>query len=136
MKKIIHQPLLFFDGVCNLCNSSVQFIIQRDKQEKFKFASIQSDAAKEILLQFSKNNSHLDSLFLIHNDRIYEKSSAILRIVKILGGLYKLGMVLWIIPKPVRDWMYDYIAKNRFIWYGKKESCMLPTAEFKSRFIN
>ena len=135
MKKITPQPLILFDGICNLCNSSVQFVLKKDKNKQFKFASIQSDAAKEILLQFSKNNSDLDSIILIYNGRRYEKSSAILRIGKLLGGFYSLGMVFWLIPKPIRDWVYDYIAKNRYKWYGKKDQCMIPTPEIKNQFL-
>lgn len=135
MKKIPHQPILLFDGVCNLCNSSVLFIIKRDKKQHFKFASIQSDVAKDILLQFYKNNSDLDSIVLIYDNKMYLKSSAILKIAKALGGLYSLGTVFWIIPKPLRDWIYDIIAKNRYRWYGKKESCMIPSKELQNRFL-
>ncbi|MDT0551737.1 thiol-disulfide oxidoreductase DCC family protein [Urechidicola vernalis] len=136
MKKITPQPLILFDGICNLCNSSVQFVLKKDKNKQFIFASIQSDAAKEILLQFSKNNSDLGSIFLIHKDHLYTKSSAILRIGKLLGRFYSLAIIFWVVPKPIRNWVYDYIAKNRYKWYGKKDECMIPTPEIKSRFLN
>lgn len=136
MKNISHQPLILFDGVCNLCNSSVQYIIKHDRHNKFKFASLQSDAAKEILLQFNKNNSDLNSIILIYRDKIFEKSSAILRLLRVLGGLHSLLYVFIIIPKSIRNWVYDYIAKNRYKWYGKRESCMIPTKELKSKFID
>ncbi|MCF6280057.1 MAG: thiol-disulfide oxidoreductase DCC family protein [Flavobacteriaceae bacterium] len=135
MKKIIPQPLLLFDGVCNLCNSSVQFVIKHDKKQQFIFASLQSDATKEILLQFGETNLNLDSILLITDNKIYSKSSAILRISKLLGGFYSLGGIFYIIPKFIRDSMYDFVAKNRYKWYGKRESCMLPNKELKSRFL-
>ncbi|MDC9722530.1 MAG: thiol-disulfide oxidoreductase DCC family protein [Urechidicola sp.] len=135
MKNILNQPLLFFDGVCNLCNSSVQTIIKKDRHQKFKFASLQSDAAKEILLQFDNFNSDIDSIILINNNRIYYKSSALIRICKILGGKYNFLLIFWIVPKPMRDWMYDIVAKNRYRWFGKRKSCMLPNADLKERFL-
>tara|TARA_B110000093_G_C12704030_1_gene299434 strand:+ start:166 stop:576 length:411 start_codon:yes stop_codon:yes gene_type:complete len=136
MKKVVYQPLVLFDGVCNLCNSSVQYVIKHDRYNKFKFASLQSDAAKEILLQFNENNSDLNSIILIDNNKIFKKSLAILRLLKILGGIYTLLYIFIIIPKPLRDWVYDYIAKNRYKWYGKKDSCMIPTKELKNKFID
>ena len=136
MKKVVYQPLVLFDGVCNLCNSSVQYVIKHDRYNKFKFASLQSDAAKEILLQFNVNNSDLNSIILIDNNKIFKKSLAVLRLLKILGGVYTLLYIFIIIPKPLRDWVYDYIAKNRYKWYGKKDSCMIPTKELKNKFID
>ncbi len=136
MKNIPHQPLLFFDGVCNLCNSSVNFIIKYDDHQHFKFASLQSDATKQLLLQFDKNNSELDSIILIQNNKVYSKSSAILRVAKNLGGLTSFAIIFWVFPKPIRDWVYDFIAKNRYKWFGKRDSCMIPTKELKSRFID
>tara|TARA_B110000240_G_scaffold186415_1_gene223037 strand:- start:497 stop:907 length:411 start_codon:yes stop_codon:yes gene_type:complete len=136
MKKVVYQPLVLFDGFCNLCNSSVQYVIKHDRHNKFKFASLQSDAAKEILLQFNENNSDLNSIILIDNNKIFKKSLAVLRLLKILGGVYTLLYIFIIIPKPLRDWVYDYIAKNRYKWYGKKDSCMIPTKELKNKFID
>lgn len=135
MKNIPQQPLLFFDGVCNLCNSSVQTIIKKDTQQKFKFASIQSDAAKEILLQFDNFNSDIDSIILLNKGEFYYKSSAVIRVCKILGGLYYFLFIFWIVPKPIRDYIYDYVAKNRYKWYSKRESCMLPSTKLKDRFL-
>ena len=135
MKNNIPQPLLLFDGVCNLCNSSVQYVIKHDKKQKFKFASLQSDAATEILLQHNVKNSDLDSIILIHKDTLFDKSSAIIRLLKIMGGFNALAFIFIIIPKPIRDAVYDYVARNRYKWYGKKESCMIPTLELKNRFL-
>ena len=135
MKKNIPQPLLLFDGVCNLCNSSVQFVIKYDTKKQFHFSSLQSDAAKEILLQFGETNLNLDSVILISDEKIYSKSSAILRVLKLLGGFYSIGIIFYIIPKFIRDKIYDFVAKNRYKWYGKRESCMLPNKELKNRFL-
>lgn len=135
MKKNIPQPLLLFDGVCNLCNSSVQFVIKHDKQKQFTFASLQSDAAKEILLQFGEINLNLDSIILITDNTVYSKSSAILKISKLIGGFYSLAIIFYLIPKFIRDKMYDFVAKNRYKWYGKREDCMIPTKELKNRFL-
>ncbi len=135
MKKINSQPLLLFDGICNLCNSSVQFIISHDRQKKFTFASLQSDAAKEILLQFDTKYFNLDSIILIYNDKIYSKSAAIIRVGMLLGKGFSLSVIFYIIPRFIRDWMYDFIAKNRYKWFGKKESCMLPNKDLKNRFL-
>ncbi|MCK5815112.1 MAG: DUF393 domain-containing protein [Flavobacteriaceae bacterium] len=135
MNEISHQPLLFFDGVCNLCNSSVQYILKKDIQNQFKFASLQSDAAKQILLQFNKDNSDLDSIILTHNNQLYSKSTAVLKVAGILGGILSLALVFWVVPKPIRDWVYGYVAKNRYKWYGKRDICMIPTQELKSKFI-
>ena len=135
MKKILNQPIILFDGVCNLCNNSVQLIIKHDKQNKFKFASLQSDAAKEILLQFEELNSNLDSIILIDSGRIFSKSSAIIGVSKILGGFYYFVTFFWIIPKPIRYWICDIVAKNRYKWFGKRNSCMIPTEELKLRFL-
>ncbi len=136
MKNIPQHPILFFDGVCNLCNSSIQTIIKKDHQQKFKFASIQSDAAKEILLQSDEFNSDIDSIILLNKQRLYYKSSAILRVCKILGGVYYFLFIFWLVPKPIRDWVYDFVAKNRYRWFGKMESCMIPSLELKDRFLD
>ncbi len=136
MKKTPNQPIIFFDGVCNLCNSSVQFVIKHDTQKKFTFASLQSDAAKEILLQFGEKNYQLDSIILIDSNEMYSKSSAVLRVLKLLGGFYSLLYLFIIIPKPFRDWLYNYVARNRYKWYGKRESCMIPSEKLKNRFLD
>ena len=135
MRKNIPQPLLLFDGVCNLCNSSVQYVIKHDRKQKFKFASLQSDAAKEILLQYEMKNYDLNSIILIKNNQLFDKSSAILRVLKTLGGFHSIAYILIVLPIFLRDKLYNYIAKNRYKWYGKKESCMIPTAELKNRFL-
>ncbi len=135
MNNFNNKFIILFDGVCNLCNSSVNFIIKHDTKEQFLFASLQSDAAKEILLQFSTKKLIQDSIILIDGKNIYEKSSAALQISKHLNDGYKVLYSFIIIPKFIRDWVYDIIAKNRYKWFGKKEKCMIPTSEIKNRFL-
>jgi predicted DCC family thiol-disulfide oxidoreductase YuxK len=131
-----NKSIILFDGVCNLCNSSVNFIIKNDKKEHFLFASLQSDAAKEILLQYGVKKITFDSILLIENGKIYQKSRAALRISLNLDGAYRFIYFLNIIPKIITDWIYDIIAKNRYLWFGKKDSCMVPTENLKKRFLN
>ena len=135
MNNTKNKSIILFDGVCNLCNASVNFIIKHDKKAHFKFASLQSDAAKEILLQYNSKKINLDSIILIENNAVYEKSTAALKISKNLTGGFKLLYALIIIPKFIRDWVYYFIAENRYKWFGKKESCMIPSPEIKSRFL-
>ncbi|UMB54479.1 DUF393 domain-containing protein [Lutibacter sp. A64] len=129
------NSIILFDGVCNLCNASVNFIIKHDKKEHFKFASLQSDAAKELLLQYNSKKINMDSIILIENNNFYEKSTAALKISKKLNNGFSLLYLFIIIHPFIRDWVYNYIAKNRYKWFGKKENCMIPTPELKNRFI-
>lgn len=136
MSNVKNKSIVLFDGVCNLCSTSVIFIIKHDKKAQILFASLQSDAAKEILLQYNSKKINFDSIILIENGKIYEKSTAVLRIAKDLSGGFKFLFAFIIIPKFIRDFAYKYIAKNRYKWYGKKKICMIPTPEIKNRFIN
>ncbi|MEH7113920.1 thiol-disulfide oxidoreductase DCC family protein [Neobacillus niacini] len=129
------EKTILFDGVCNLCNSSVQFIIKRDPKSHFKFASIQSETGRSLLKQYGFDKE-IDSFILIENQRIYLKSSAALRVCRNLNGMWKLLTILRILPAPFRDFFYDIVAKNRYKWFGKKESCMIPTKEMKKRFLD
>ena len=130
-----NKSIILFDGVCNLCNTSVIFIIKHDKKAHFKFASLQSDAAKELLLQHNVKKNEIDSIVLIENDTLYEKSTAALRISRKLNGGFKILYAFIIIPSLIRDWIYNYIAKNRYTWFGKKDNCMIPSKKLKHRFI-
>ncbi|MBJ2173022.1 thiol-disulfide oxidoreductase DCC family protein [Aureibaculum sp. A20] len=135
MINLNNKSIILFDGVCNLCNNSVQFIINRDKNNHFIFASLQSDAAQDILLHFQRNNSDFDSIILIVNGKIFDKSSAILKIFNKLNGFWKYSYVFIIIPKFIRDFFYTLIAQNRYKWFGKKDSCIIPTKELKAKFL-
>jgi len=129
------NSIILFDGFCNLCNSSVNFILKHDKKKKFIFTSLQSDATKEILLQFTIKKINLDSIILIENGKVYEKSTAALKILKHLYDGSQLLYAFIVLPKFIRDWVYTIIAQNRYKWFGKKEQCMIPTEEIKSRFL-
>lgn len=129
------SPVILFDGVCNLCNSSVQFVIERDKKEQFKFASLQSDYGQEQLKKHNLLDKNIDSIVLIENDKAYIKSTAALRIAKRLGSLYPLAYVFIIVPVFLRNLVYDFVARNRYKWFGKQESCWLPTPELRGRFL-
>ena len=129
------KSIILFDGVCNLCNSSVNFIIKNDKKQTFLFTSLQSDAAKEILLQFSSKKIDFKSILLIKNGIIYDKSTAVLLIIKQLSNYYKFLYAFIIIPAFIRDIVYNFIAKHRYNWFGKDESCMIPSASLKNRFL-
>jgi predicted DCC family thiol-disulfide oxidoreductase YuxK len=128
--------VILFDGECNLCNSSVQFILRRDSAKRFRFASLQSPAAQRQLQEIGLTPEDLpDSIALIEDGKVYVKSTAGLRIARGLGGLWPLVSVFLVVPAVPRNWIYDLIARNRYRWFGKREECMLPTAETRERFL-
>ena len=130
------KKIILFDGVCNLCNSTVQFVIKRDVNDIFRFTPLQSDTAKKLLHERNIDIEDIDSIILIEpNVAYYTKSTAALEIGKELKGYDALSLILQWLPESFRNIVYDYIAKNRYKWYGKKESCMIPTEELKSKFI-
>ncbi|MEC5423518.1 thiol-disulfide oxidoreductase DCC family protein [Virgibacillus sp. C22-A2] len=126
--------LVLFDGECNFCDRSVQFIIKRDKNARYKFASLQGDAGQEIIRQHQVP-AEMDSLILVENNSCYYKSSAALRICRNLTGGWKLLSLLLLVPKPIRDYLYEIIARNRYKWFGKRDSCTLPSPEIRKRFL-
>lgn len=132
-----NKQLILFDGVCNLCNSSVLYVIKRDKKDLFLFAPLQSDVGKEIIKKFNINTEETDSILLYNpkKDSLTYKSTAALLIAKQLGFAINLMSIFLIVPAFIRNWVYNYIAKNRYQWYGKKEACMIPTPELKSKFL-
>jgi predicted DCC family thiol-disulfide oxidoreductase YuxK len=132
----LNKPVILFDGLCNLCNSSVQFVIKRDPQEKFLFASLQSAYAKRNLPFILVNDSNLQSIVLKNEDKVLIKSTAALTISRELSGLWPLLYGFMIIPKFIRDGVYDFIGRNRYSWFGKKDQCMIPSKELKSRFLD
>jgi predicted DCC family thiol-disulfide oxidoreductase YuxK len=132
-----NKKIILFDGVCNLCNGAVQFIIKHDKKDNFRFVALQSDLGIEICNYIGVDPTKIDSIILYHPGIAYfYKSSAVLEIAKDLSGLYNLLSVLKILPEKLRNYIYDYIAKNRYKWYGRKESCMIPTPELKTKFLS
>ena len=128
------HPVILFDGVCNFCDASVQFILNRDPNETFHFASLQSEVGQELLKKYRVRND-VDSMILIEDDKVYYKSSAALRISRHLRGAWKLLYVFMIVPAPIRNIVYDLIARNRYKWFGQKESCMLPPPNVRKRFL-
>jgi len=135
MKSANNKAIILFDGVCNLCNSSVQFVLKHDKKQHFVFAALQSDVARELLLQYPKEIIEKDSINLIENRKIHTESTAALLILKEFGGVWYVLQFFWIIPKSIRDILYHFIAKNRYRWFGKREVCMIPDENEKDRFI-
>jgi len=131
-----NNKIILFDGLCNLCSSAVTFIIKRDKKNVFRFASLQSARGKELLDTFDIDPVKTDSLILISKEKAYLRSSAALRIARGLNGGYPLLSGFLILPEFLRDGIYDFIARNRYNWFGKKESCMIPTPEVKSKFLD
>ena len=136
MELPINKKIILFDGVCNLCESSVLFVIKYDKKEEFRFVALQSDLGKKILQHIGMDSKHIDSIVLYEPGiAYYYKSQAALEIAKRLGGFFHFGTLFRIIPNGIRNWVYDYVAKNRYVWYGKKELCMIPTPEIQSKFL-
>lgn len=131
----LNKKTILFDGVCNLCNGSVVFIIKRDKKDLFRFAAIQSDEGQELIKKHKIDTSKVDSILLIDGERYFSKSTAALKIARHLSGGYPLLYGFMILPRFFRNWVYDIIARNRYKWFGKKESCMIPTPELKSKFL-
>ena len=129
------MKIVLFDGVCNLCNHSVQFIIKHDAKKQFKFASLQSVIAKDLLKQHGIVDYELNSIVFIDGNRLYLQSTAALKIAKYLDGAWFLLPLLMIIPKFIRDAVYRFIAKHRYKWFGKQESCLIPTEEQKELFL-
>ena len=133
------RPVILFDGVCNLCNSAVQWVIERDKEGRFDFASLQSDAARRELGKVMDPNeidALPDSIVLLDSDGVHVRSAAALRILRGLDSwflLLRLGVVL---PRPIRDAVYNMVARNRYRWFGRRDTCMTPTPEVAARFLD
>ncbi len=130
MKKVI-----IFDGVCNFCNFWVNFILDRDKKNTFLFSAVQSDSAKSLLKKYNRNNEDIDTFILITDKGCFERSTAGLLVLKELSGLWKILYVFIIIPKFIRDPLYNIIAKNRYRFFGKSEACRIPTPDERDKFL-
>jgi predicted DCC family thiol-disulfide oxidoreductase YuxK len=130
------NPVVLFDGVCNLCNGSVQFIIKRDRKKIFRFASLQGKAGQEILQRYNLSRTDFNSFVLLEDGNVYTRSTAVLRMLKRLGGGWKLLYGFIIIPKFMRDGAYNFIARRRYKWFGKKEECWIPTPNLRERFLD
>jgi predicted DCC family thiol-disulfide oxidoreductase YuxK len=131
-------PVLLFDGVCNLCNGFVRFILKRDPHGRVRFASLQSASARALLEPrgFSPGETRLpDSVALVEGPRVFLKSTASLRVMRLLRFPWPVFYALIVVPRPVRDWVYDTIARHRYRWFGRREVCMVPTADLRRRFL-
>ena len=127
-------PIIFFDGVCGLCNVSVDCVLRWDRRGVFRFAPLQGETAQRLLT--AADTQELSSVAVRIEGRIYRKSAAVVRILWQLGTMSRIGgTLLWLIPKPIRDWGYGVVARNRYRWFGKKETCRLPTAQERARFL-
>jgi len=131
----MQHPIIFFDGVCNLCTGSIQFIIKRDRKDLFRFAALQSEQAIRYLQSFNISPNSLDTILLLENGKIYKRSTAALRIAKRLSGAWPALYGFIIIPEFIRDYLYRQIAKRRYKIWGKEESCMVPTPALKAKFL-
>lgn len=127
--------IVLFDGVCNLCSGFVQFVAPRDPEERFAFASLQSDVADELLAEHDVDPTALESIVLLEEGEAYVKSDAVLRIGYHLGGVYRLGWPLRVLPRRFRNWWYDFVANRRYRWFGKKDQCTIPDGDLESRFL-
>lgn len=127
--------VILFDGVCNLCNASVNWIIDRDKNNLFKFASLQSEYGQSVIKKFNITGDYMDTVVLQEEGKVYLRSAAALRILKHLGGIYSIAYIFIIIPEFVRDFIYNVIAKNRYRWFGKQDACRIPSPDLKAKFL-
>lgn len=130
------RSIIFFDGVCNLCNASIDFIMKRDQSNHFLVGALQDDFSKKVLSNYQVKENYLDSLVLLEEGKIFYKSTAALRIARNLSGLWPIFYPLIIIPKWLRDPVYDWIGRNRYRWFGKKNTCRLPTPEERAKFLS
>lgn len=131
-----NKKIILFDGVCNLCNSSINYVIDHDKNDTFRFVALQSDLGELIQEYIGIENKSLDTIILyVPDEAYYIKSTAAIKVMREFLGFWKLTQIFLILPSPIRDLVYNYIAKNRYRWYGKKESCRIPTPELKAKFL-
>jgi predicted DCC family thiol-disulfide oxidoreductase YuxK len=129
------HTIVLFDGVCNLCNGFVNWLIDRDPDKKFRFASLQSEVAAKQLGSFGIDEKYLYSIVVVKNGRVYKNSRAVLEIARSLGGVYSLLYIFVILPPFIRDAMYKFVANNRYKWFGVSDTCRIPTDDIKGRFL-
>lgn len=132
----VKHPVILFDGLCNLCNGLVQYVIKNDRKERFMFCSLQSRAGQRLLADFHLPQHDLNSFVLINHHTIYTKSSAALHVFKNLDGWRRLLFAFVVVPPPIRNVVYDWVAKNRYKWFGKRDACMVPAPDLRKRFLD
>lgn len=131
------HAVVLFDGVCNVCNDSVKFILARDPTGYFRFASLQSDAARRLLAPYGLSEMPVSTMVLIEGGRVSLKSSAVMRVARQLGSAWRLvAFLLWLTPRPVRDALYTFFVKHRYRWFGQSEQCLVPTPAVRERFLD
>lgn len=130
------KSIILFDGVCNLCNGFVTFIIPRDRKNHFQFGSLQSPNLTELLRTHNYTTSELSTVILLEDGKLYTRSAAVLRIARTLGGIWSLAYPLIFLPSFIRDGLYDWVARNRYRIFGRKETCMIPRPEWKTKFVD
>jgi predicted DCC family thiol-disulfide oxidoreductase YuxK len=130
------QPIILFDGVCNFCNSAVNFTLKRNTKENIRFAPMQSEAGQKLLQQYNLPPNDMESFIFIEDGVVYKQSTAGLKVCRHLRGLWPLCYGFIIVPRFIRDGIYNWIAKNRYKWFGVKQACMIPTPEVRARFLN
>jgi len=130
------KAVILFDGVCNLCSGFVQFVLPRDTEEKYRFASLQSDVGQALLREHGLPTDELESVVLIEDGNSYVKSTAVIRIAADLGGPYRLLSPFRYLPRALRDRVYDFVADHRYGWFGKKDRCLMPSGDVQSRFLD
>ena len=134
---MLHEhPVIFFDGICNYCNKVISFIIRKDKKKIFRFAALQSNAGQRTLQQLNLATDKFESFILLDKGKVYQKSSAVLRLYNKLPWYWKWTQLFWIFPVFIRDYFYNIIARNRYLWFGKRNNCMIPAQGVKERFLD
>ncbi len=131
-----NQKILYFDGVCNLCAGAVQFVLKRNKKRNILFASLQGEAGQAMLKQFGLSQTQFNSLVFVEDGKMYQQSTGALRLTRHLGAAWPLLMAFLIVPAFIRNAVYNWVAKNRYKWFGKKNECWLPTPDLKKRFLD
>lgn len=132
----IKSPILLFDGVCNLCNAYVQWVLKRDRKGIFKFAALQSETGQALLRRFKFSPENFDTVVLVDGDKVFTRSDVALEMARRIGGFWRLFAIFKIFPRSFRNAVYDWVARHRYRWFGKKEECMLPRPEWKDRFLD
>ena len=129
------KSVLIFDGICNLCDGLFRFVVKRDRNNNFLFATLQSKRGRDLLRKYQRPSDNLETLVLIEKDKCFVRSTAFIRILKTMGGIWRLFYLLIFVPRPLRDWVYDFIAERRYDIFGMKSECMVPTKKLKDRFL-
>lgn len=129
------MDVVIFDGICRLCTHSVTFILKHEAEPRFQFAAVQSAAGTRLLSELGFNSANPSTFVLISEGRVYTKSAAAVRIARHLKGAWRFAVLFWLVPRPLRDWIYDAVARSRYRWFGKTDTCMMPTPDIAARFL-